>query len=144
MAYLPDLVGSGQKDETWVPTLSEQGWIVITADRGKQTKGGATKKLPAICVELEVTHVVFGKSIHELPLNKKLRTLIGLWDDMVNLVATEAKGVRIQIDRKLNGWDLRIVRKSPTKKVQHPLTHADGEEIVPKSITTTKPPKAPR
>lgn len=57
-------------DDEWVPKLSVEEWIVVSSDRGKQC-GGA--KLPQVCAEHRVTHVLLSKAVHELSQFDKMR-----------------------------------------------------------------------
>jgi hypothetical protein len=53
--HLSEFCGLGEADEDWLPLLEKQGgWIVITADRGKDPK---KQKLPRICANLGITHI---------------------------------------------------------------------------------------
>jgi hypothetical protein len=47
----------GVQDAVWIPQIArEEGWIVVSADRGKHSRQGA--KLPQICSAFGVTHVM--------------------------------------------------------------------------------------
>ena len=63
--------GAGAKDETWIPQLaSEGGWIILTADRGKKSKKG--QKLPEICRQFRVTHIMLSAKLHMRSMSTKV------------------------------------------------------------------------
>ena len=63
VAHLFTKFDPGTKDEVWIPQLaSEGGWIIITTDQGKQSKKG--QKLPEICREFRVTHIMLSTKLH--------------------------------------------------------------------------------
>ncbi len=52
----------GVKDPVWIPQIArEEGWIVISGDRGTHTRQG--EKLPQICSALGVTHIVLSAAL---------------------------------------------------------------------------------
>jgi len=64
-------------DNAWIPKIAGQGWIVISADRGKGKKRGG--KLPMICQANGVTCLMLGNRVHHLPNGEENR---GLGDGM--------------------------------------------------------------
>jgi len=68
----------------WMPQRAPDGWIVLTGDRGK---GGRTKgaKLPFLCEQHGVTHIMLGPSAHHLPSDKKIVAIASVWDEIVKL-----------------------------------------------------------
>lgn len=68
--HLIDKYAAGDKDEDWIPKLRvEGGWVVITADAGKNSKVG--QKLPDLCVIHQVTHIILkGQFHHKTTLEK--------------------------------------------------------------------------
>ena len=88
-----EFVSSGTHDEEWVQKLANEGWIVVSADRGKQC-GGA--KLPQVCAEHGVTHVLLSNSVHELPQFEKMRAILSVWDQLCQLVTAD-KGTRYRL-----------------------------------------------
>lgn len=118
-AYLMDRVGAGAKDRDWIPSVAAEGWIIVTADRGKQTKGGSEKKLPQICAEYGATHILLSASLHQLPTNNKLRALIGVWDSLIQ--ACEAKGSRVFVFRHSDGnWHTKKSKVDLGPKTKQP------------------------
>jgi PIN like domain len=63
VVHLFSKFNSGTADKIWIPQLaSEGGWIIVTADQGKQSKKG--QKLPEICQEYRVTHIMLSAKLH--------------------------------------------------------------------------------
>ena len=60
-AHILDHFSSGTHDDEWIPAMKEQGWVVISADSGKNrpSKGG---KLPRLCKENEITPSCSGQN----------------------------------------------------------------------------------
>src|SRR5688572_16364980 len=77
-----DLYDQGTVDEVWVPELSAQkeSVIVITCDRAKR-RGGA--KLPSLCQQYGLTHVLVSGKLHEKKQFEKARAVITVWSDLV-------------------------------------------------------------
>jgi len=60
--HLTDFFLADDQDEDWLPLLEEdRGWIVVTADRGKDPK---KEKLPVLCTQLQITHVSMTSAVH--------------------------------------------------------------------------------
>jgi hypothetical protein len=74
---------SGARDIEWIPKMAEEGWIVISADRGKKSSGG--EKLPKICVQYGITHVLLSASVHHRPTFDKMMTVLSVWADLSEL-----------------------------------------------------------
>ena len=78
LANVVDYLGGG-KDEVWIPRLRAEGWIVITADRGRRSGG---VKLPGLCVAHGVTHVLLSKSVHHSSQFEKARAVLAVWPEL--------------------------------------------------------------
>ena len=77
LKHIRDFQLNGTPDEQWIPELAaKDGWIVITADRGKQ--GGATEKLPRICAAHGVTHVILSSAVHHQKTMSKIISILGI------------------------------------------------------------------
>lgn len=104
---------SGEKDRDWIRRIAAQGrWIVITSDCGKQSPH--RDRLPRICAEHKVTHILLSQTIHRLPMEAKQRALLQKWEEIVELgkappgsrfrlryVSVKGSGsqVRLQVER---------------------------------------------
>lgn len=63
VAHLFGKFSEGMPDAKWIPELSKEGgWIVISSDRGTHSR--KDERLPLICRELDVTHVLLSASLH--------------------------------------------------------------------------------
>ncbi|WP_425615712.1 hypothetical protein NA78x_005642 [Anatilimnocola sp. NA78] len=88
-------LGMGEEgvwDEHWIKQAGEQGYTVIASDRGK---GGVSKgkKLPRLCEEYGITHVLLGESIHRRRKFSKLLSILSVWHELVD-IAREEPGKR--------------------------------------------------
>ena len=99
ICHLIDFVGrEGEKDEAWIPRLKADGWLVITADRGKS--GGS--KLPQICRKERVTHVLISGKLHNRPQFEKARAILVTWPDILNASSgTQGARFRIRLGHRL-------------------------------------------
>lgn len=76
--HLIDKFTSGVKDKVWLPQVAKEGdWIVITGDSGKGSRNGG--KLPALCVEYAVTHVMFNTKLQQQKSATKAAALAAVW-----------------------------------------------------------------
>jgi len=74
----------GVLDSEWIPRIAADGrWIVITTDAGKRPSRGG--KLPRLCREHKVTHVVISSTIHRKRTQEKLEALVAVWDEIARL-----------------------------------------------------------
>jgi len=92
--HIIDLFGdSGWKDEDWVPQMAEDAsWIVVTADSGR----GGGHRLPTLCQEHEVSHVLISPSLHNAKQFFKARAIIAVWPRLVE-AAAEKPGTRFKL-----------------------------------------------
>lgn len=70
----------GTLDTDWIKEISEDGWIVITSDRGRKSGGN---KLPILCKQHSVTHILISGKLHNSPQFEKIKAIINCWDDIV-------------------------------------------------------------
>src|SRR5262245_11340539 len=86
---------SGEKDRNWIPRIAKQGrWIVITSDCGKQSPH--KDRLPRLCAEQQVTHLLLSHTIHRRPMAEKQKILLQMWDEIAKLGSYPA-GSRFQL-----------------------------------------------
>jgi hypothetical protein len=93
--HIVDHQKQGALDADWVPKVASEGWIVITADRGKRC-GGA--KLPQLCRLHGITHVMLSASLHSMASPEKVGAIMSVWSDLVKL-RSEPRG---------SGYSLRL------------------------------------
>ncbi len=100
----------GAKDEQWVPRLAGSDWIVVSSDKGAR----GSSKLPRICWEHRITHVLFkGQMVHQQQFEKG-RALLVVWNDLL-LASTRPNGPRFRI------------RKGPSNPVLEYIGHPDDQ-----------------
>lgn len=106
-AHILDHFASGTHDDEWIPAMKGQGWIVISADSGKNrpSRGG---KLPRLCKENEITHVLFGSKLHQRPGRDKLAALLLVWPEIVEL-HRELPGTRFGLRYQITSSGARQV-----------------------------------
>jgi hypothetical protein len=56
--HLTNYFISGSLDPEWIPKIKGQGWIIISQDKGSKGRN----KLPQICVECGITHIILTKA----------------------------------------------------------------------------------
>ena len=80
-AHVCDYFSQGTPDNVWVPKIAEEGnWIVISGDAGRNpSKGG---KLPRLCREHKITHVILTSTLHEKPTAEKIGALAMMWKEI--------------------------------------------------------------
>ena len=61
LKHLTEYFQASDDDGDWLPLLKEGGWIVITADRGRESK---KTQLPLLCSHLQITHVSMTPAFH--------------------------------------------------------------------------------
>ncbi len=94
-AHICDRLASGALDKDWVPQIASEGrWIVITADAGKKSNLGG--KLPELCKENKITHVVLSPALHKLKIQEKAGALLLVWDQIESL-EKEPAGSRFKL-----------------------------------------------
>lgn len=79
--HLLDLCPRGILDPQWLPKFQDQNdpWLIITADAGKRCGGD---RLPRICKELGIRHVLLSGKLHQRRQFDKIRALFAVWPDL--------------------------------------------------------------
>jgi hypothetical protein len=99
IAHILDFYEQGQvDDDVWIRNLPNN-WTVISADRGKR-KGGP--KLPQICVEMKITHVLLSAKLHEMKQFQKIRMVLSLWPNLIS-VCGAPNGSRFSLRKSGDG-----------------------------------------
>lgn len=97
--HVLDLAPSGTRDEDWLPPLKDGGWTVISADGARTPNRNRGKKLPRLCVEYGVTLVLLSPKVHGRKSFDKVRTIISVWDRLVEIAADEScRGRRYMLE----------------------------------------------
>jgi hypothetical protein len=90
LAHLFNKFSPGTEDHEWIPSIAREGWIVISADRGVNSK--VSEKLPLICREFGVTHVIASASLQKRPAYFKIEAITSSWPVLLGEVATSTRG----------------------------------------------------
>jgi hypothetical protein len=121
--------GSGAKDQEWIPLVAKDGWVVLSNDRAKRC-GGA--KLPIVCAEHGVTHILLSKSMHGMKQFYKAAAVLHMWDAITE-VHTASPGSRFFIRLHLGKpaifpWETKP-RNVTEMKLQNKKMPATPEEM---------------
>ena len=87
-----DYYGKGLWDESWIPNLVGEGWIVISADRGSGSRKKG-KPLPIVCRENAITHVLISGKLHNKEQLEKACAILDVREKLFEL-DNEPKGTR--------------------------------------------------
>jgi hypothetical protein len=83
IAHLSEFQLHNKLDDDWVPQFVEEGWIVISSDRGTTPSKGS--KLPLLCRRFGITHVLLSAAVHDLSTREKCRAIAAVWPDLLAL-----------------------------------------------------------
>lgn len=84
--HLLELFPVTQPDAEWIPKLANDGYIVISTDRGKSNFGA---KLPHVCRESGAIHVLISAALHKRKQFEKARAVLAVWTDLMALDLAE-------------------------------------------------------
>ena len=84
----------GDDDDIWIPKLNNQEHVVVSADTGRRKP-----RLPQVCKQYQITHILFYPSAHHLQKFEKARAIISLWPQIVTTFDAPL-GSRYQIKHK--------------------------------------------
>ena len=84
--HIFDRFPAGTHDEVWVPAIAKEDWIVVSVDRGKSPG----PKLPRLCAQLGVRHILLAPTAARLPQFEKARAILRVWRDAINLAQAPA------------------------------------------------------
>lgn len=110
--HIFDRFPPGTHDEVWVPVIANEDWIVVSVDRGKSPG----PKLPVICAQLGVRHILLAPSAAQLPQFEKARALLRVWRDAINLAQAPA-GTRALLKLQQSGPTLDPRPPTPAQPV---------------------------
>ena len=88
--HIKEYFDQSTPDDIWIPQIAKEGWIVITADKAKRYGG---PKLPTICKNEKLTHILISGKLHNAPQFEKARAIISLFPKIVT-AAKEPSGTR--------------------------------------------------
>lgn len=105
--HLQDYYRKGIKDHQWIPQLNKD-WIIVTTDRGIKSK--KDEKLPLICIQKKIKHVLISKGLHSRKQFYKAVAILYCWDEILNI-----KNQSLYLSYKLKLRDLKP-KLEPYKK----------------------------
>lgn len=80
LKHVSDFYDSDPGDDVWIKRIAEEGWLVISSDRGKKYGG---PKLPRVCQEFGVTHILLGAALHRSKQFEKARAIIQVFPELI-------------------------------------------------------------
>jgi PIN domain-containing protein len=103
--HLFDYFQSGIKDPVWIPKVKDEGWMILTSDRGKKGR----HKLPHICAHYKITHILMSKSVLNLKQYQKANAIVSVWEQ-IKECDTAPKGSRFRL--RLNHAHRPIIERA--------------------------------
>lgn len=101
-SHLKDRFAEGELDEDWIPHIAPEDWVVISTDQARKKSRG--RRLPELCIEYKVTHVLFGVTLHHKNSEKKKQALLDAWESIMGLHSVpKGSRYRLHLDNDLNG-----------------------------------------
>ncbi len=93
--HICDYFHEGIRDGEWIPRLAaEGGWVVISSDGAKQS--GKGDKLPDLCREYGIPHVVLSATLHAKSSRDKAAAITAMWAQIATVVDAPP-GTRFQL-----------------------------------------------
>jgi hypothetical protein len=92
--HLTDIFKKGIDDQDWLSVLkNEPDWIVVTADRGKDSK---KPKLPLICSKLGITHISMTPDLKNAGYSAHKQALLSTWPQIA-MIPLIPRGTRVSL-----------------------------------------------
>lgn len=111
--HLTDYFMADDDDGEWLPLLeADKGWIVITADRGKDPK---KEKLPILCSQMKITHVSMTPALHNAGFAAHRHAILSLFPQFVCL-GMLPKGTRVSLAHRpfhRRNWPCLLIDNHP-------------------------------
>ena len=105
---------AGTPDSQWLEALRlDPSWIIITKDAGKNS---AQEKLPLICHQWGITHIVFTAGIINKGFVTQKNAIAGVWEQLFQLHRLPP-GSQVKLGESsqkgdVTGFELRVNQKS--------------------------------
>ena len=112
--HLMDDWTAGTPDSQWLEALRlDPSWIIITKDAGKNS---AQEKLPLICHQWGITHIVFTAGIINKGFVTQKNAIAGVWEQLFQLHRLPP-GSQVKLGESsqkgdVTGFELRVNQKS--------------------------------
>lgn len=68
-------------DSGFIKDYAKQGYVIVTGDSAKQS--GRGDKLPKICIDEGITHVLFTGRLQQRRTFDKMRAIITVWPELL-------------------------------------------------------------
>jgi hypothetical protein len=94
--HVLDFQPQGVWDETWIPRIKDEGWVVITQDKSRFS-GGKGTPLSRVCLANGITHVIFSRRIGERRSFNKMMTVLNVWYEII-AIAQQPRGQRYVLE----------------------------------------------
>jgi hypothetical protein len=115
LGHILDYQRQGTHDEVWVPQVATEGWVVITADRGRRGKRSKGEKLPILCRSFGITHVMLSSSIHNRSGFEKCQAILAVWPEIVKLpAAPKGSGHLLRVTKTVKGERIELMQLYPS------------------------------
>ena len=102
----------GEDDDQWIPKINGGNCIVISGDQGNKHP-----RLPAICKEKNITHIILTSKAHASTKFERARAIVMLWPQI--LEAFDAPpGTRFQMGRAKSDFTL-VAKDTHEKQERH-------------------------
>jgi len=88
VVHILDFVQQGESDDVWIDKLSELKPVVFSRDKGRKHP-----RLPQMCSDLGVTHVICTPGMQKVSSFEFARAVVRLWPEIV-AAAEDAPGTR--------------------------------------------------
>lgn len=129
LAHLFSKFASGTADSEWIPQIAnEGGWIVVTCDRGKNSK--KSEKLPLICRDLEVTHVVLSAAIQKRSAYCRVMAISACWRQLI-AAADAPKGTGFAITMRIGKDGIPSFQFRQTSESRQPPAAPPTQQDLP-------------
>ena len=89
--HLFDYAPSGTYDEDWIPSLAPGGWTVVTADGGRTPNKKRGEKLPQLCAQHSLTHILLSSYVHHRVTFEKLLIIMSVWYQLIEIASDETQ-----------------------------------------------------
>jgi hypothetical protein len=99
----------GTPDEEWIPKIAQEGFILISSDLGRGKRG---RRLPEICIQCGLTHVLVSGKLHNQTQFEKIRGVLVVWPRLLE-TAQEPPGTGYML--KMSSGGNPVLEKRPSR-----------------------------
>jgi len=102
--HLSEFCSTGTDDQDWLARL-EKDWIVLTADRGRDSR---KQKLPTICGRLGITHISMTPVLLNAGYRAQKQALLSCWPEILKTPQLP-KGTRVSFGYRAINRGLSLI-----------------------------------